>query len=47
MPLGSTGGASQVPGPDGPVVLGAAETARYKGDDLLLGRFAELFGTSA
>ncbi|MEU1433713.1 FAD-dependent oxidoreductase [Streptomyces sp. NPDC005786] len=47
VPLGSTGGASQVPGPDGPVVLGAAETARYKGDDLLLGRFSELFDASA
>lgn len=47
VPLGSAGGASQVPGPDGPVVLGAAETARYKGDDLLLGRFAELFGAPA
>ncbi|MFF2901051.1 NAD(P)/FAD-dependent oxidoreductase [Streptomyces sp. NPDC057966] len=47
VPLGSTGGASQVPGPKGPMVLGAAETVRYKGDDLLLGRFAELFGTSA
>jgi NADH dehydrogenase FAD-containing subunit len=47
VPLGSTGGASQVPGPDGPMVLGAAETSRYKGDDLLLGRFAELFGASA
>ncbi|MFF0425646.1 MULTISPECIES: NAD(P)/FAD-dependent oxidoreductase [unclassified Streptomyces] len=47
VPLGSTGGASQVPGPDGPVVLGAAETSGYKGADLLLGRFGELFGASA
>ncbi|WP_392668463.1 NAD(P)/FAD-dependent oxidoreductase [Streptomyces sp. LN785] len=47
VPLGSTGGASQVPGPDGPVVLGAAETSAYKGADLLLGRFGELFGASA
>lgn len=47
VPLGSTGGASQVPGPEGPIVLGAAETARYKGDDLLLGRFADLFSASA
>ncbi|MFF0587559.1 NAD(P)/FAD-dependent oxidoreductase [Streptomyces sp. NPDC003781] len=46
VPLGSTGGASQVPGPDGPVVLGAAETSGYKGADLLLGRFGELFGAS-
>ncbi|MEU9169810.1 FAD-dependent oxidoreductase [Streptomyces sp. NPDC048420] len=46
VPLGSTGGASQVPGPDGPVVLGAAETSGYKGSDLLLGRFGELFGVS-
>ncbi|MGW5655051.1 NAD(P)/FAD-dependent oxidoreductase [Streptomyces humi] len=46
VPLGSTGGASQVPGPDGPVVLGAAETSGYKGADLLLGRFGALFGTS-
>lgn len=44
VPLGSTGGASQVPGPDGPVVLGAQDTARYKGGDLLVGRYAELFG---
>ncbi|KND23650.1 NAD(P)/FAD-dependent oxidoreductase [Streptomyces acidiscabies] len=43
VPLGSTGGASQVPGPNGPVVLGAAETSGYKGADLLLGRFAQLF----
>ncbi|MET8829855.1 FAD-dependent oxidoreductase [Streptomyces sp. NPDC004610] len=47
VPLGATGGASQVPGPDGPIVLGAAETSRYKGDDLLLGRFTELFANPA
>jgi hypothetical protein len=46
VPLGSTGGASQVPGPDGPVLLGAAETSGYKGADLLLGQFGELFGVS-
>ncbi|BBB01469.1 putative ferredoxin reductase [Actinacidiphila reveromycinica] len=45
VPLGSTGGASQVPGPDGPVVLGPAETVRHKGGDLLVGRYAELFGS--
>ncbi|MFE1321145.1 FAD-dependent oxidoreductase [Kitasatospora phosalacinea] len=43
VPLGSTGGASQVPGPDGPVVLDAAATAQYKGGDLLTGRYQELF----
>lgn len=46
VPLGSTGGAAQVPGPDGPLVLGPAETSRFKGADLLVGRFAELFGAA-
>lgn len=45
IPLGAAGGASQVPGPEGPVVLDAATTARYKSGDLLIGRYAELFGT--
>lgn len=47
VPLGSTGGASQVPGPDGPVVLGPADTVRHKSGDLLLGRYAALFGAAA
>jgi NADH dehydrogenase FAD-containing subunit len=47
VPLGATGGASQVPGPDGPLVIGPEETVRYKGGDLLVGRYAELFGVSA
>jgi NADH dehydrogenase FAD-containing subunit len=46
IPLGSTGGASQVPGPEGLTVLDAATTARYKGKDLMVGRFATLFGHS-
>ncbi|MHA6759456.1 NAD(P)/FAD-dependent oxidoreductase [Streptacidiphilus sp. PAMC 29251] len=46
IPLGAAGGASQVPGPEGPVVLDAATTARYKSGDLLIGRYAELFGTA-
>ncbi|MGQ4511111.1 FAD-dependent oxidoreductase [Streptomyces sp. DW26H14] len=44
VPLGAAGGASQVPGPEGPVVLDAAATARYKSGDLLVGRYAGLFG---
>ncbi|SEG87410.1 NADH dehydrogenase, FAD-containing subunit [Actinacidiphila yanglinensis] len=46
VPLGSTGGASQVPGPEGPLVLGPADTVRYKGGDLLVARYAELFGSA-
>lgn len=44
IPLGSTGGDSQVPGPDGPVLIGAEATARNKGTDLMTARYAETFG---
>jgi apoptosis-inducing factor 2 len=46
IPLGPSGGASQVPGPDGPVVVDAAVTTRYKSGDLLIGRYQELFNTA-
>lgn len=39
IPLGPTGGASQLPGRG---TVGAAVTAQYKGKDLMLDRFAEL-----
>jgi pyruvate/2-oxoglutarate dehydrogenase complex dihydrolipoamide dehydrogenase (E3) component len=48
LPLGPTGGASQVAGPDGTrTVLGAQETSRIKGADLYSGSMAELFGLEA
>ena len=40
VPLGPAGGASYLPGTG---VLGAAETARIKGEDLRVGAYAELF----
>lgn len=45
LPLGPTGGASQVAAQDGSrTVLGAEETSRIKGADLFAGSMAELFG---
>jgi NADH dehydrogenase FAD-containing subunit len=44
LPLGPGGGVGQVPTPDGPAVLPARTVAEYKGADLYIGRFAELFG---
>ncbi|WLQ33827.1 FAD-dependent oxidoreductase [Streptomyces castrisilvae] len=44
LPLGPGGGVGQVPTPDGPAVLPAAQVSAYKGKDLFTGRFAELFG---
>ncbi|RMI14006.1 FAD-dependent oxidoreductase [Cellulomonas triticagri] len=45
LPLGRTGGASQVMGPDGTRhVLGAEETSRIKGADLFSSEMAALFG---
>lgn len=50
LPLGPDGGVGQVaaerPGTP-PELLTAEAVARYKGADLFVGRFAELFGTSA
>lgn len=43
--LGATGGASQIQGLDGPTVLEASTTAQRKRADLMVGRYAELFGT--
>lgn len=44
LPLGPTGGASQVAGPDGSrVLLGPEETSEIKGADLFSGSMAELF----
>ncbi|WNI16276.1 FAD-dependent oxidoreductase [Actinacidiphila sp. ITFR-21] len=45
LPLGPNGGVGQVPTPDGPSLLPAEAVARYKGADLFIGRFVELFGT--
>lgn len=45
LPLGPTGGASQVAGPDGTrTILGAAATSEIKGADLFSGSMAGLFG---
>ncbi|HEX6470033.1 MAG TPA: FAD-dependent oxidoreductase [Streptosporangiaceae bacterium] len=41
LPLGPTGGASQLPGSG---VLGAETTAQYKGGELFTGRYTEMFG---
>lgn len=46
LPLGPGGGVGQVPTPDGPAVLPAADVSAYKGADLFTGRFAELFGVA-
>lgn len=46
LPLGPGGGVGQVPTPDGPAVLPAADVSAYKGMDLFTGRFAELFNIS-
>ncbi|MBC6466586.1 NAD(P)/FAD-dependent oxidoreductase [Actinomadura alba] len=44
LPLGPSGGVGQVPSPDGPAVLPAQAVSEYKGADLFIGRFTELFG---
>jgi NADH dehydrogenase FAD-containing subunit len=44
LPLGPTGGASQLPGSD---VAGAETTAEIKGAHMFLDRYAELFGIAA
>jgi NADH dehydrogenase FAD-containing subunit len=41
LPLGPTGGVSQLPGHDG--YLGAEPTAQIKGQDMFVGNYAELF----
>jgi NADH dehydrogenase FAD-containing subunit len=41
LPLGPSGGVSQLPGAG---VLGAETTAQYKGNDLFVGRYTEMFG---
>lgn len=46
LPLGPSGGVGQVPTPEGPSVLAAEAVSRYKGADLLTGRFVELFNTA-
>jgi NADH dehydrogenase FAD-containing subunit len=43
IPLGATGGAGQFPSAEATVV-GPKETAQFKGRDLMVGRYAELFG---
>ncbi|QHC02205.1 FAD-dependent oxidoreductase [Epidermidibacterium keratini] len=45
IPLGASGGASQLPGENGePTVLGRELTAKYKGADLLANRYADKLG---
>jgi len=45
VPLGPTGGASQLEQPDGTrVVLGGEETARIKGADLMTAPIEEILG---
>ncbi|GAA4070389.1 FAD-dependent oxidoreductase [Actinomadura miaoliensis] len=46
LPLGPNGGVGQAPSPDGPSLLPAEVISEYKGRELLVGRFAELFGTA-
>ncbi|MFC5184729.1 FAD-dependent oxidoreductase [Actinomadura harenae] len=43
LPLGPDGGVGQFPTPDGPLVLSAETVSEYKGRDLFIGRFVELF----
>jgi apoptosis-inducing factor 2 len=43
IPLGETGGAGQFPSAEATVV-GPEEAAQFKGRDLMVGRYAELFG---
>jgi NADH dehydrogenase FAD-containing subunit len=45
LPLGPGGGVGQVPSEDGAQMLPAQAVSEYKGADLFVGRFAELFGT--
>lgn len=50
LPLGPNGGVGQVPAEEPgtpPTLLPASAVAQYKGADLFVGRFTELFGTSA
>ncbi|MCW2915819.1 MAG: FAD-dependent pyridine nucleotide-disulfide oxidoreductase [Actinomycetia bacterium] len=46
LPLGPNGGVGQVPSPDGPTILPTRTVSEYKGADLFIGRFAELFGVA-
>ncbi|MFJ8768723.1 NAD(P)/FAD-dependent oxidoreductase [Streptomyces clavifer] len=43
IPLGAAGGAAQLPGPEGPVLLDGDATAQRKGADLHVDRYAEMF----
>ncbi|WP_084338412.1 FAD-dependent oxidoreductase [Actinomadura oligospora] len=47
LPLGPDGGIGQYPGPDGPLVIPTETVAEYKGRDLFIGRFIELFNIEA
>lgn len=46
LPLGPRHGVGQFPSPDGPVAVPAATVSEYKGADLGIGRYAELFGSA-
>jgi NADH dehydrogenase FAD-containing subunit len=46
LPLGPYAGVGQFPSPEGPVPVPAATVSEYKGMDLGVGRYAELFGTA-
>lgn len=44
LPLGPRGGVGQFPSPDGPVAVPVSTVSEYKGADLGIARYAELFG---
>ncbi|GAA2618357.1 FAD-dependent oxidoreductase [Actinomadura fulvescens] len=46
LPLGPNAGVGQVPSGEGPAVLPAEAVSEYKGTDLFVGRFNELFGVA-
>jgi hypothetical protein len=45
VPIGPTGGAGQFPGQD--EIIGRETIAELKGRDMMVDRFAELFGLAA
>ncbi|MFF3174344.1 NAD(P)/FAD-dependent oxidoreductase [Streptomyces sp. NPDC057900] len=47
IPLGTKGGAGQLPSPDGPVAASTAMVSERKGADLFTGRFRAQFGPTA
>jgi hypothetical protein len=43
LPLGPRGGVGQFPSPDGPVAVPMSTVSEYKGAELGIARYAELF----